>query len=132
MVGAFFRTLLRPGWVTWIFAPCPEFSRSRKESNLDWSLSGQYHLDSRNVIYASASRGSKSGGFQTLPSNPALTEFEGERAITFEVGVKLNPVRTVSFDFALYNTTVKGFQYNINTSLGNVITNVKVRTRGKI
>src|SRR3546814_17936620 len=45
-------------------------------------------------------------------------------------GVNLNPVRTVSFDFALYNTTVKGFQYNINTSLGNVITNVKVRTRG--
>src|SRR3546814_6582271 len=80
MVGAFFRTLLRPGWVTWIFAPCPEFSRSRKESNLDWSLSGQYYLDSRNVIYASASRGSKSGGFQTLPSNPALTEFEGERS----------------------------------------------------
>src|SRR3546814_15316842 len=103
MVGAFFRTLLRPGWVTWIFAPCPEFSRSRKESNLDSSLSGQYYLDSRNVIYASASRGSKSGGFQTLPSNPALTEFEGERALTFEVGVKLNPVRTVSFDFALYN-----------------------------
>src|SRR3546814_18957616 len=81
-------------------------------------------------MYASASRGSKSGGFQTLPSNPALTEFEGERALTFEVGVKLNPVRTVSFDFALYNTTVKGFQYNINTPLGNVITNVKVRTRG--
>src|SRR3546814_12471645 len=106
------------------------FSLARKESNLDWSLSGQYYLDSRNVIYASASRGSKSGGFQTLPSNPALTEFEGERALTFEVGVKLNPVRTVSFDLALYNTTVKGFQYNINTSLGNVITNVKVRTRG--
>src|SRR3546814_639827 len=81
-------------------------------------------------MYASASRGSKSGGFQTLPSNPALTEFEGARALTFEVGVKLNPVRTVSFDFALYNTTVKGFQYNINTSLGNVITTVKVRTRG--
>src|SRR3546814_431521 len=128
--GRFFRTEFRPGLATGILAPFPEFSLSRKESNLDWSLSGQYYLDSRNVIYASASRGSKSGGFQTLPSNPALTEFEGERALTFEVGVKLNPVRTVSFDFALYNTTVKGFQYNINTSLGNVITNVKVRTRG--
>src|SRR3546814_15748941 len=81
-------------------------------------------------MYASASRGSKSGGLQTLPSNPALTEFEGERALTFEVGVKLNPVRTVSFDFALYNTTAKGFQYHINTSLGHVITNVYVRTRG--
>src|SRR3546814_1548918 len=101
--GRFFRTELRPGLATGIFAPFPEFSLSRKESNLDWSLSGQYYLDSRNVIYASASRGSKSGGFQTLPSNPALTEFEGERALTLEVGVKLNPVRTVSFDFALYN-----------------------------
>src|SRR3546814_19632361 len=119
MVGAFFRTLLRPGWVTWIFAPCPEFSRSRKESNLDWSLSGHYYLDSRHVIYASASRGSKSGGFQTLPSNTALTEFEAERALPFEVGVKLKPVRTVSVDFPLHNPTVKGLTYQIKTTLPN-------------
>src|SRR3546814_17097622 len=64
--GRFFRTELRPGLATVIFAPFPEFSLSRKESNLDWSLSGQYYLDSRNVIYASASRGSKSGGVPTL------------------------------------------------------------------
>jgi len=128
--GRFFRTELRPGSATAIFAPFPEFSLSRKENNLDWSLSAQYYLDSRNVIYASASRGSKSGGFQTLPSNPALTEFEGEQALTYEVGVKLQPAGTLSLELALYNTTVKDFQYNINTSLGNVITNVKVRTRG--
>src|SRR3546814_8434375 len=45
--GRFFRTELRPGLATGIFAPFPEFSLSRKESNLDWSLSDQYYLDSR-------------------------------------------------------------------------------------
>src|SRR3546814_13734351 len=96
--GRFFRTELRPGLATGIFAPFPEFSLSRKESNLDWSLSGQYYLDSRNVIYASASRGSKSGGIQTLPYNPAITDLQGQRAPTFGVGGELISGRTVSCD----------------------------------
>ncbi len=70
------RTTLRPGSATAIFAPFAERTPSRKENNFDWSLSGQYYLDKRNVIYASVARGSKSGGFQTLPSNPNLAEFE--------------------------------------------------------
>jgi outer membrane receptor protein involved in Fe transport len=124
------RTTLRPGSATAIFAPFAERTPSRKENNFDWSLSGQYYLDPRNVIYASLARGSKSGGFQTLPSNPDLAEFEGEEALTSEIGIKTRPTGTLSFDFALYNTTVKDFQYNINTANGNVIANAKVRTRG--
>lgn len=124
------RTTLRPGSATAIFVPFPERTPSRKENNFDWSLSGQYYLDKRNVIYAAVARGSKSGGFQTLPSNPDLAEFEGEEALTTEIGIKTRPTDTLSFDFALYNTTVKDFQYNINTANGNVIANAKVRTRG--
>ncbi|WP_269473256.1 TonB-dependent receptor domain-containing protein [Kineobactrum salinum] len=65
-----------------------------------------------------------------MPANPDLAEFEGERAITFEVGAKLRPAAQLSVDFALYNTTVDDFQYNTNTPLGNSIANVEVRSRG--
>ncbi|KKC27658.1 hypothetical protein WP12_01965 [Sphingomonas sp. SRS2] len=116
--------------MTAIFAPFPEFTIKRKENNFDWNVSGQYYLDRRNVLYASASRGNKSGGFQTLPSNPALTEFEGERALTLETGVKSQLFGRVGLDVALFSTTVKDFQYVINTPQGNAVTNVKVRSRG--
>jgi iron complex outermembrane recepter protein len=126
----FFRTTLRPGSATAIFVPFDERTPSRKENNFDWSLTGQYYLDKRNVLYVTGSRGSKSGGFQTLPSNVALAEFEGEQALTLEAGVKTHPLAGLSWEFALYNTTVKDFQYNISTANGNVIANAKVRSRG--
>lgn len=126
----FSRTTLRPGSATAIFVPFAELAPTRKENNFDWSLTGQYYLDRRNVLYVTASRGSKSGGFQTLPSNVALAEFEGEQALTLEAGVKTHPFETLSWEFALYDTTVKDFQYNISTANGNVIANAKVRSRG--
>lgn len=125
-----FRDTLRPGAVSAIFGPFAELTPSRKEGSFDWSLTGQYYFDSRNVLYASVARGSKSGGFQTLASNPALIEFEGEEATTVEVGWKSRLISTLGWDFALYNTTVKDFQYNVSLATGNAIANAKVRSRG--
>lgn len=126
----FSRVTLTPGSIAAIFAPFAERRPTRSESNLDLSFSAQYYLDPSNVLYAAAARGSKSGGFQSLPSNPDLAEFEGEEAVTLEVGVKLRPLNTLSLEFALYSTTVDDFQYNINTAAGNSIANAKVRSRG--
>src|SRR3546814_11477947 len=53
--GRFFRTELRPGLATGIFAPFPEFSLSRTETNPDWLLSGQYYLDGRNGRFITGS-----------------------------------------------------------------------------
>lgn len=47
-----------------------------------------------------------------------------------EVGSKLRLADALSVDAALFETTVKDFQYSINTAAGNSITNVKVRSRG--
>src|SRR3546814_17540609 len=54
--GRFFRPELRLGLAYGIFAPFPEFSLSRQESNLDWWMSGQYYSDSQQVLCTSASR----------------------------------------------------------------------------
>jgi len=126
----FSRVTLTPGSISAIFAPFAERRPTRSESNVDLSFSAQYYFDPSNVIYAAAARGSKSGGFQSLPSNPDLAEFEGEQAVTVEVGVKLRPISSLALEFALYSTTVDDFQYNINTAAGNTIANAKIRSRG--
>lgn len=124
------RALLRPGTIALVFAPYGETYKSRTEGKVDWSASARYEFDPNNQIYAAAASGSKSGGFQTLASNPALVEYEGERARTYEVGAKLRPLDGLNAEIALYNTKVSGFQFSVNTPLGNSIQNVDVRSRG--
>src|SRR3546814_13460463 len=76
-----FRDTLRPGLVSQIFGPFAELTPSRKEGSFDWSLTGQYYFDSRNVLYASVARGSKSGGFQTLASNRSEQRRVGKECV---------------------------------------------------
>ncbi|QIB64125.1 TonB-dependent receptor [Kineobactrum salinum] len=58
------RVTERPGTITLPFPEFPERSPTRTETNVDWTFSAQYYLQDRNVLYAAASRGSKSGGFR--------------------------------------------------------------------
>lgn len=126
----FSRTVLRPGNITAVFPAFPQFNATHKERNVDWSASVQYQFDPSNQIYFSAARGSKSGGFLTLPTNPRLAEFFGERALSFELGGKFRPARNLDFDVALFNTKVKDFQFNVSSPSGTIVQNVDVRTRG--
>ena len=69
-----------------------EFSIHEDENwdKLTWRLVGEYELESDGMIYASISKGFKSGGFQGQPSESisAATSFDPEEAINYELGLK--------------------------------------------
>jgi iron complex outermembrane receptor protein len=58
--------------------------------DVTWRLVGEYELNADGMIYASISKGFKSGGFQGQPSEPisAATPFDPEEAINYELGLK--------------------------------------------
>ena len=81
-----FGIVVSPGYGT------PDWSVSDKS---DWSnVSGRFALDYKvsdeAMVYASASTGFKSGGYTGTASTPerALTPFDEEKAISYEIGVK--------------------------------------------
>jgi len=69
-----------------------EFSIHEDENwdDFTWRMVGEYDLNSDGMIYASISKGFKSGGFQGQPSEAisAATPFDPEEAINYEVGLK--------------------------------------------
>ena len=69
-----------------------EFSIDADESwsGVTWRLVGEYELEIDGMVYASISKGFKSGGFQGQPSEPisAATPFDPEEAINYELGLK--------------------------------------------
>jgi outer membrane receptor protein involved in Fe transport len=70
---------------------------SRDEESLTWSANLQWHVNDDVMVYASASTGFKSGGFnsfymgrtQGLGANSEDAAFEEEEVISFEIGSKM-------------------------------------------
>jgi outer membrane receptor protein involved in Fe transport len=86
------------------------------------------------MLYATWSRGSKSGGYQTNPQTLAAAPYDGETAYTAEIGAKLDLTGSSYVTAAVFNTYVKDFQVSrtqvINGLSQAVIANADVRTRG--
>lgn len=77
-------------------------SESRKENHVSPSLSLQYTGIEDTMIFASASIGYKSGGFDgtglngtdgTTPDPESGFEFEDEKATNYEIGIKSQPIK---------------------------------------
>jgi len=83
-----------------------------EEDSTTWSLNTRYNITEEVMIFATASTGFKSGGFNSrrLPVG-AEVEFENEDSITFDAGIKSTWLdRRVLLNETLYHTTLENFQ----------------------
>jgi iron complex outermembrane receptor protein len=80
------------------------------ENQTDGNVGLDFHLTKGALIYANWSRGSKGGGFQSMPDSLAVAHYGSEIAYTSELGAKLNFQRSGYLEFSAFDTVVKGFQ----------------------
>lgn len=98
---------------TWITTP---LSGSRDEDAFDPSAQLQYTFNADAMVYASYSKGSKSGGFVAAQSatTPSQFEYEGETARSYEVGAKLMLLdRRVRLNLAAFDTKFNDLQVSV-------------------
>ena len=104
-----------------IFPPVNPPDQSRKEDSVTWSANTRYHVSDEVMVFATASTGFKSGGFNSrrLPPASAL-EFDNEDSITYEGGVKSTfSDGRVLLNATIYHTTVENFQEATLASTGS-------------
>ncbi|MBN8900045.1 MAG: TonB-dependent receptor, partial [Rhodospirillales bacterium] len=112
--------------------PLTELQRL-ETNNVDYSFGVRYKPSNDLLLYATYSRGSKSGGYQDGAALPSLAPYAPETALSTEVGMKLS-FNGGFFAAALFNTEVKDFQNNYTATIGGVsralIGNADIRSRG--
>jgi len=71
-------------------AAIPEIDQSfnRSSDNVDWLASASYDLNIDTLLFASASTGTKSGGFNGVAGEPEQREFDDEDTTSYELGIK--------------------------------------------
>ena len=123
------------GTIVSAFPPIP-FYRFEKQvaQPVDYSVGVRYEPDPAWLLYASFSKGSKSGGFQESAAVPAAAPYTPEKAYTAEIGAKLGLGAGNFVALAVFNTKVDGFQANYTATLAGVsrvlIGNANIRSRG--
>ena len=82
------------------------------DSNVSWKVGLDYKIDSNALLYASISKGTKSGGFVTrfTTTNGQLLPYRPESLIAYEVGMKAEVARWLSFDSAVFYYDFKDVQ----------------------
>jgi iron complex outermembrane recepter protein len=84
---------------------------TRDESAFTPLVNVQWDVNDTAMVYASASSGFKSGGFDTRAMNPASFEFDEERAIAYEVGAKTQLLdNSLEFNIAYFYTDYEDLQ----------------------
>lgn len=115
----------------------PSFPFTRLEhlnnNSFDYSAGVRYEPNPDLLLYATYSRGSKSGGFQDSVAIPELAAYAPEAAFTTEIGAKLS-IDGGFLALALFNTKVEDFQNNYTATVGGInrslIGNTDIRSRG--
>lgn len=105
---------------------------SRDETSFDPSLKLQYYVDDDFMLYASASKGSKSGGYDARANVVRSFEFEDEKANAFELGFK-NEFwdKRARLNGAIFFTDYEDLQVSqFDGTLGFVIDNADAEIRG--
>ena len=105
---------------------------NKSESAVDPSLKVQYYFDNDTMIYATTSTGSKSGGFDTRANTVTSFEFEGEEAVSYELGLKNTFWESrARFNAALFYTDYKDLQVSqFDGTLGFVVGNADAEVKG--
>ncbi len=83
----------------------------RKESDVSPKLSVMYYLNDEVNLFATYSKGFKSGGYNSISFTGEDLEFEDENAVTLEVGTKGSYFnRTLNLNATLYRTEYDNLQ----------------------
>jgi len=106
----------------------------KKFNNFSPKIGVQYHPNDDVMLYASWSKGYKTGGWTTRLSNPLdfAPGFDEEKATTWELGAKSTLLdRRLQLNGALFQTDYKGIQLNFQQGVSPVIQNAgDARIRG--
>lgn len=133
------RTIIRPGALTAaLFRPFAPVTLSRSGSDLDGSATLQYRFDNSPMVYASYSKGTKSGGFANNPNDPTLLRPDGTRAAeygdevarTVELGAKIGSAAASYLNATLFEVNVADFQTSLFSGTNFIVKNVDIRSRG--
>lgn len=107
-------------------------SGDHSESSFDPSIKFQYSASDDFMLYASWSKGSKSGGFDARSNTVASFEFDDEEASAFEAGFKsIFWDGRARFNAAAYYTDYEGLQVaQFDGRLGFVVGNADAEVKG--
>jgi outer membrane receptor protein involved in Fe transport len=99
----------------------------KKFSNFSPKLGVQLHPNDDVMLYASWSKGYKTGGWTTRLTNPqgnVAPDFDEEKATTWEAGIKSMLIdRRLQLNAAVFTTDYKGIQLNIQIGTSPTIDN---------
>ncbi|WP_372781777.1 TonB-dependent receptor [Litorivivens sp.] len=86
-------------------------NRSRKENEVSPKLAVSWHASDEVSVFATVSKGFKSGGYQAAPVNSESLEFDDERALSREAGVKMRLLQgSLVMNATLYQTDFENLQ----------------------
>lgn len=129
--GAFYRTTLAPGIITFFLDPPIPYTRlSRSESDVDGSVGLQYRFSPGHMIYASWGKGTKGGGYQSGPKTLADAEYRSESASSFEIGAKWEFGSRGHVDVAYFNTHISDFQLGLFNGTKFIVDNIPLDSQG--
>lgn len=117
--------LFAPGFLGTVSTPI-DADLSRSDSDVTWLLSTSYDLDDDNMLYATVSTGSKSGGFNTVNGPPDTREFDAESTTNYEVGIKsLSLDSRLQINGALFLMEIDDYQFQqqFATGVGTFVSN---------
>ena len=131
------RVLITPGAYSQVAnQPYPLTTLRRKENNVDGSIGLNWKAMSNLLLYVSASKGTKGGGFintatnASTPAGAIAAEYGKETAKTYEIGEKLSLPNGGFFNVTLFRTDVSDFQQAIFISPNFVTTSRDLRAKG--
>lgn len=108
------------------FATPIDESFNRSGDNVDWLLRVAYDLNDDSMMFASASTGSKSGGFNSVSGAPEDREFDDEDTTNYEVGIKSTWLdNSLRVNATAFYTVVEDYQFQdqLPTGAGTFVSN---------
>lgn len=82
----------------------------RRETDFSPRLSALFEISPRLTSYLTLAQGFKSGGFNNLAAVPERAEFDAERSLTVETGIRLKPRRGLRGALQLFRTDFENLQ----------------------
>jgi iron complex outermembrane receptor protein len=109
-------------------------SLDRTTDNVDWLIRASMDIGDDSMVFASASTGTKSGGFQTVNGAADEREFEDEETTTYELGIKSTLLDArLRINATAFYTEIEEFQAQrqLETGIGTFVSNeAEVETSG--
>ncbi len=114
--------------ISFLSSAKPEIDQkfNRSSDNLDWLASLSYDLSDDTMLFANASTGTKSGGFNGVAGAPEEREFDDEDTTSYELGIKSTLLDSrLRINSSLFLTQIDEFQsaQQASTGLGQITTN---------